>query len=97
MPTAQNAARDLGIDPSVAARIVAAMGRGSDTMLAHINPREAAMLRRSGGTGKVNPRTGLREYDGGGDSPNFGGESYTGPIGGLTVGGQPAGSGILSA
>lgn len=45
---------------------IAAQGRGGDTMLAHINPREAEMLRRAGGSGGVNPNTGLREYKGGG-------------------------------
>lgn len=45
---------------------IAAGGRGGDTMLAHINPREAEMLRRAGGSGGVNPNTGLREYKGGG-------------------------------
>lgn len=42
------------------------MGRGSDTMLAHINPREAAVLARMGGSGTVNPNTGLAEFKGGG-------------------------------
>ena len=45
-----------------AAQQIAAQGRGGDTMLAHINPREAAMLRAMGGSGKINPRTGLLEY-----------------------------------
>lgn len=45
-----------------AARQLAAQGRGGDTMLAHINPREAAMLRSMGGSGRINPRTGLPEY-----------------------------------
>lgn len=45
-----------------AARKLQAAGRGGDTMLAHINPREAAMLRRAGGSGTVNPATGLPEY-----------------------------------
>jgi len=39
-------------------------GQGGDTMLAHINPREAEVLRRMGGQGTVNPNTGLREYKG---------------------------------
>jgi hypothetical protein len=38
------------------------MGRGGDTMLAHINPREAALLKRLGGSGTINPQTGLPEY-----------------------------------
>ena len=45
-----------------AARIVAGQGRSGDTMLAHITPAEAAMLRQRGGMGTVNPMTGLREY-----------------------------------
>jgi hypothetical protein len=45
-----------------AARIVAAQGRGQDTMLAHITPEEAQLLRNRGGMGTINPMTGLREY-----------------------------------
>ena len=41
---------------------LAAMGRHGDTMLAHINPREADMLKQMGGSGTINPRTGLPEY-----------------------------------
>lgn len=49
----------------VAGRQIAAAGRGGDSMLVHINPREAEMLRRMGGAGTVNPNTGLREYKSG--------------------------------
>jgi len=45
-----------------AARMVAAQGRAGDTMLAHITPQEAQMLRARGGAGTVNPATGLPEY-----------------------------------
>jgi hypothetical protein len=45
-----------------AARIVAGQGRYGDTMLAHITPEEARMLRRQGGSGSINPVTGLPEY-----------------------------------
>lgn len=45
-----------------AARLVASQGRNGDTMLAHITPEEARMLRRRGGSGTINPQTGLREY-----------------------------------
>lgn len=54
------------------AKALAAHGRGGDTMLAHINPKEARMLKRSGGRGKPNPKTGLLEFDGGGDAFNPG-------------------------
>lgn len=49
-----------------AARQLQAAGRGGDSMLAHINPKEAEVLRRMGGSGTVNPNTGLREYKSGG-------------------------------
>jgi hypothetical protein len=41
---------------------LAGMGRHGDTMMAHINPREAEMLERMGGSGTINPRTGYPEY-----------------------------------
>jgi hypothetical protein len=44
---------------------VAAQGRGGDSMLAHINPREAEALRRMGGSGAINPNTGIVEFKGG--------------------------------
>lgn len=47
---------------TVGARRLAAQGRGGDTELAHVNRREADMLRRAGGSGGINPQTGLREY-----------------------------------
>jgi len=45
-----------------AARRVQAAGRDGDTVLAHINPAEAALLKRMGGAGSTNPKTGLPEY-----------------------------------
>lgn len=45
-----------------AAQMLASKGRYGDTMLAHISPREARMLRKRGGSGVINPQTGLREY-----------------------------------
>jgi hypothetical protein len=45
-----------------AAHLVASKGRGQDTMLAHITPKEAKMLRAKGGMGTINPATGLPEY-----------------------------------
>ena len=45
-----------------AARMVASHGRSGDTMLAHITKDEAALLKKHGGVGTRNPRTGLREY-----------------------------------
>jgi hypothetical protein len=37
-------------------------GRDGDTILAHINPQEAAMLKAAGGSGTINPVTGLPEF-----------------------------------
>lgn len=64
----------LAVDPKGGdAAALAAKGRGGDTMLAHINPREAEMLKAAGGSGTINPKTGLREFSegyGGGGSAN---------------------------
>jgi hypothetical protein len=44
------------------AKVIASYGRNGDTMLAHITPAEARMLRRRGGSGTINPNTGLPEF-----------------------------------
>lgn len=59
MPPPQQFARG-GI--AEAARLVASKGRNGDTMLAHITPSEARLLRSRGGSGTINPETGLPEY-----------------------------------
>jgi len=41
---------------------IASLGRGGDTMLAHINEHEAKMLMMMGGSGTINPDTGLPEF-----------------------------------
>jgi hypothetical protein len=41
---------------------LASLGRYGDTMLAHINPQEANLLKSMGGAGTVNPQTGLSEF-----------------------------------
>ena len=43
-------------------KAIANYGRNGDTMLAHITPAEARMLRRKGGSGTINPKTGLPEF-----------------------------------
>lgn len=53
-------------------RKLASYGRGGDTMLAHINPEEAALLKARGGSGTINPDTGLPEY--------WGIKSFTKPL-----------------
>jgi len=47
---------------ALAARQLQEHGRNGDTMLAHINPQEAQMLRQAGGSGSINPVTGLPEF-----------------------------------
>lgn len=42
---------------------VRAAGRGRDTVLAHITPEEAALLKARGGRGSTNPVTGLPEFE----------------------------------
>lgn len=47
------------------AKMLAGKGRGKDTILAHITPREAEVLKEAGGSGTTNPETGLLEFEGG--------------------------------
>jgi hypothetical protein len=44
------------------AAAMADQGRYGDTMLAHISPREARVLKQMGGSGSINPNTGLPEF-----------------------------------
>ena len=44
------------------ARDMAKKGRFGDTLLAHINPEEAKLLKRIGGRGTINPQTGALEF-----------------------------------
>ena len=46
------------------AQILRSKGRKGDTILAHITPKEAARLKREGGSGSINPDTGLPEFFG---------------------------------
>lgn len=49
------------------AEMLRQMGRGRDTVLAHITPEEAQMLMDMGGAGTANPATGLPEFQPVGD------------------------------
>lgn len=84
-----------------ALEVVRRQGRNGDSELAHVNPREAAILRAMGGSGTVNPKTGLREYfmDSGSPAGDYGGfmgdttganSDFGGPVGGY---GESAGVG----
>jgi hypothetical protein len=45
-----------------AAKEIQSKGRDGDTILAHINPQEARLLKAAGGSGTINPETGLPEF-----------------------------------
>lgn len=53
----------LGGDVRKIAALLQSKGRGRDTILAHITPREAALLKARGGRGSENPETGLLEFE----------------------------------
>ena len=68
------------------AQTLGAMGRGNDSLVAHITPEEAMLLKQRGGAGTINPRTGLLEFydsDGGGNASDGGN-----PTGGDSGGGS---------
>lgn len=71
---------------------------GQDSMLAHINPQEANLLKMFGGSGRTDPKTGLKHFDyggggmgdggwGGGDGGGGGGGGFGGGDGGGDYGG----------
>lgn len=51
------------------AQILQSLGRKGDKILAHITPEEAEKLKEEGGSGTINPNTGLPEYYDGEDFP----------------------------
>jgi hypothetical protein len=53
------------------AELLQAHGRGRDTILAHITPKEAKLLKDRGGRGSTNPHTGLPEFDDGAGGFDF--------------------------
>ena len=69
-----------GSDLMRIARMLEKKGRGNDTLLAHITKKEAQMLKDAGGSGTVNPDTGLLEFYDGYEGMSYGeGESYVSP------------------
>jgi len=66
------------------AQHMSSMGRNGDTQLIHVMPEEVALLEAIGGSGSVNPHTGLKEF--------FLGTDYGG-LGDMIDGGGPGGSG----
>jgi len=61
------------------AQVLRSKGRGPDTVLAHITPQEAEKLKKEGGSGSINPDTGLPEFFNGSEYyTSYGG--YEGPV-----------------
>jgi len=60
---------------------IASHGQHGDTMLAHINPAEAALLKALGGAGTVNEKTGLPQFWGFSDLVNI----FTGGVSGAVT------------
>lgn len=50
------------IDMPAIAQLLRSQGRRGDSILAHINPKEAALLQKMGGAATQNPSTGLPEF-----------------------------------
>lgn len=84
--------RGLDFDKYMAKRL-AAKGRNGDTMLAHINPSEAQMLKQAGGSGRINPDTGLMAFDNPSQG-DYGGGDDRSPKG---YEGQGRGSGVTDS
>jgi hypothetical protein len=79
------------------ARTLGAMGRGNDSLVAHITPREALALKAMGGSGTTNPYTGMLEFydaDSGQGGDPSGGDSGGGGDGG---GGNDAAAAVSDA
>ena len=72
------------------AEMLRQLGRGRDTVLAHITPEEAQMLMDAGGSGDINPNTGLPEFQEEGDFlygdefDPYAGQAVTSTSGGIT-------------
>jgi len=66
------------------AQDLADKGRGGDTMVAHISPQEAGLLKALGGAGTINPETGLPEFFE--LFPKKGIKLNLGPLGNIKVG-----------
>jgi hypothetical protein len=57
---------------------LSSQGQGSDDRIAHINPREAAILKALGGSGTINEDTGIQQFDDGDGDGGGGGEGGDG-------------------
>jgi len=60
---------DIMGDLTALAELLQSKGRDGDSILAHISPKEAKMLKKAGGRGSKNPDTGLLEFADGPELP----------------------------
>jgi hypothetical protein len=67
------------------AEMIRKQGKGEDTILAHINPLEAMLLKDIGGSGTINPKTGLPQF-GLFSNPKKWLKSVVGPAAGVVLG-----------
>ena len=67
------------------AEMIRKQGKGEDTVLAHINPLEAMILKDLGGSGTINPKTGLPQF-GLFSNPKKWLKSVVGPAAGVVLG-----------
>lgn len=74
-------------------QLLAKMGEGGDTILAHITPEEAAMLKANGGSGEPNPKTGLPAFNDDGSGADGTGADGSSSDSGVGSGDGPGGSG----
>lgn len=70
--------------PSLA-EMIRQQGQGEDSILAHINPLEASILKQMGGSGTINKKTGLPQF-GFLDKPGKALKSIAGGAGGAIIG-----------
>jgi hypothetical protein len=76
------------------AKLLQSYGRKGDKMLAHITPEEAQRLEEEGGSGTINPHTGLPEYY---DGEDYFGYAPEAPTEAQTYGAGEAGGGFEPA
>lgn len=69
----------------ILAQMLQSQGNGEDTILAHINPLEATLLKNIGGSGTINPKTGLVQF-GLFKNPKKWLKSQVGPMLGMVLG-----------
>ena len=71
----------LSLNLPAMAQVIKKKGRGRDTVLAHITPEEAKLLKKRGGRGSINPDTGLLEFEDFYSGEYMGAPSFTPTLG----------------